>query len=162
MRCRTGTVRGSRVFRNFLKDLRKRPDKVRKVVDLITDVEIERYEKMAEEVDGILMIHIDGNYTDDMDLFARLRPKRTILQFDGFTDTFAIADEMVKHEICMWGDIPPQMLSMGTPEEVYNRCMELKKRYGPGLILSAGCSYPPNTKIENLLAMKEAAENMNF
>lgn len=191
-----------RGFANFLKDLRKRPDKVRKVVDMLNDIEvamfresikempveivyptiartdnnalshamfekmiwpeIERYDALAAEADAILMIHIDGDYTNDVDLFTRLRPKRTVLQFDGFTDIFAISDQLVKHEICVWGDIPPQMLTMGTPEEVYARCMKLKKHFGPGLILAAGCTFPPNTKIENLLAVKEASENMHF
>lgn len=31
-----------------------------------------------------------------------------------------------------------------------------------GIILSAVCSFPPNTKLENLWAMKEAAQNMHF
>lgn len=193
-----------RGFSTFLKDLRKRPDKVMAAVNAYNDSEIEnyramnaempapfeillpnlcrtdnmtmrhdtfekmiwpeieRYEALAAETDAILMIHVDGNYTNDIDLFTRLRPKRTVLQFDGFTDVFAIADELTKHEICVWGEIPPQMLSMGTPEEVYKRCMDLKKCMGPGIILSAGCSFPPNTKLENLLAMKEASMNMNF
>lgn len=200
--CGTYMLSMLRGYSNFLKDLRKIPDKVDAVAKIIMESEMEsvkmmagegpvkwvypslartdnttmmpktfaehiwpeylQYESMLKDTDGYMMIHIDGNYTGSADLFCQLRPKRTILQFDGFTDVLAIADKLAAHELCVWGDVPPQMMTMGTPEQVYEHCMELKKRLGPGLILACGCSAPPNSKLENLTAMKEAAENMHF
>ncbi len=188
-----------RGFSNFLKDIRKMPEKVRDVMKIVNDWEIsnaearyseapfrisypnivrtdnnalskERFQKViwtemeqfvnwAEDRKMITMVHIDGNYADDIDLFCELyKPKRTILQMDGFTDPFAIANDMTKHELCLWGDVPPAKMSLGTYKEVYDHCMKLKEAYGPGLMLAAGCCYPINAKIECIHAIKDAAE----
>lgn len=122
---------------------------------------VKRHDELCGD-DQILIIHADGDYANDIDLFTQLRPGRTIIQHDGFTNPEALADAYVKHQICFWGDVPPQMMTLGTPEEVYNHCMKLKKLFGPGLILASGCMFPPDTPLENMLALKEAAENMHF
>jgi uroporphyrinogen-III decarboxylase len=109
--------------------------------------------------DVIYHFHIDGNYTKHAELFKRLRPKHTALFFDGLSDSEKMADTLTKHEICFWGDLHPSLLTLGTPDDVYNYCMKLKRLYGPGLILGAGCCFPPNTKIENLEAMRSAAND---
>jgi uroporphyrinogen decarboxylase len=103
--------------------------------------------------------HIDGNYTKHVELFKRLRPKHTVLFFDGLSDAEKMADELTKHEICFCGDLHPALLTLGTPDDVYQYCMKLKRLYGPGLILNAGCCFPPDTKIENLEAMRSAAND---
>lgn len=118
--------------------------------------------EMLMETDTIWILHMDGNYDEASHLLEHLRPKKTIVQLDGFTHHERVADAFVKHQICMEGDIPAAMLTMGTPEEVYDYCMQLKRFYGPGLILNAGCCHPANTKIENLDAVREAAYNMNY
>jgi uroporphyrinogen-III decarboxylase len=109
--------------------------------------------------DIIHHIHIDGNYTKHAELFKRLRPKHTVLMFDGMADAETMADTLTKHEICFYGDLHPALLALGTPDDVYNYCMKLKRLYGQGLILGAGCCFPPNTKIENLEAMRSAAND---
>ena len=111
--------------------------------------------------DTILQFHIDGNYTKHaIQIFARdLRPGKTIIQFDGMEDSEAMAEALTASKICFFGDVHPAMLTLGTPEEVYNYCMQLKRLYGNGLILSSGCSLPPDTKPENLKAMVDAAHD---
>lgn len=114
------------------------------------------------DTDTVLYLHMDGNYDDAAELYASLRPKHTVVQLDGFTNLEKVADIFVKKQICLEGDVPAAMLTLGTPEEVYDHCMKLKKLFGPGLILNAGCCHPVNTKMENLMAVKEAAYNMNY
>jgi uroporphyrinogen-III decarboxylase len=119
----------------------------------------EEFEELITSInkDVIYHFHIDGNYTKHAELFKKLRPKHTALFFDGLSDAEKMADTLTKHEICFWGDVHPALLTLGTPDDVYNYCMKLKRLYGPGLILGAGCCFPPDTKIENLEAMKSAA-----
>jgi uroporphyrinogen-III decarboxylase len=122
------------------------------------------YEKAEELISSInkdilYHFHIDGNYTKHAELLKRLRPKHTVLAFDGLSDAEKMADELTKHEICFCGDLHPSLLVLGTPDDVYNYCMKLKRLYGPGLILGAGCCFPPDTKIENLEAMRSAAND---
>jgi uroporphyrinogen decarboxylase len=107
--------------------------------------------------DVIYYFHIDGNYTKHAELLKKLRPKHTVLFFDGLADAEKMADTLTKHEICFGGDLHPALLTLGTPDDVYQYCMKLKRLYGPGLILGAGCCFPPDTKIENFEAMKAAA-----
>lgn len=50
------------------------------------------------------------------------------------------------------------MLTLGTPDEVYNYSTKLIKDLGPtGYILGQGCDIPPNSKVENVKAMIAAA-----
>lgn len=194
----------ARGYNNYLRDIRKNPEKVLKVSRIVNDWEIEnskmiwgegnwpnryktsmgrcdtatvdltRFKRFAWDptiqyindllidTETILYLHMDGNYEDAADLYGKLRPKHTVVELDGFTNPERVADIFVKNQICLEGDIPATMLTMGTPEEVYNHCMKLKKLFGPGLILNAGCCHPVNTKLENLQAVKEAACNMNY
>ncbi|MBP1627214.1 MAG: methyltransferase, MtaA/CmuA family [Holophagaceae bacterium] len=57
-----------------------------------------------------------------------------------------------------WGDVPPAMLTLGTPEDVHKYSTNLNKELGPeGFILAAGCLVPVNAKPENVKAMIAAA-----
>jgi hypothetical protein len=194
----SGPIALGRGFANFLMDMRRFPEKVVKVSEVVRDcfrpfmleqmkarpmtvtvfinrcdqdaLKFETFEKhfwpFYEEIeelitsidkDVIYHFHIDGNYTKHAELFKRLRPKHTVLMFDGLADAEKMADALTKHEICFMGDLHPALLALGTPDDVYNYCMKLKRLYGPGLILGAGCCFPPDTKIENFEAMRSAA-----
>lgn len=129
----------------------------RKMFEEIVWPEVEFFDKLAREQDVYMVMHIDGDYTADADLLSTLHAKRTLLQFDGFADVVKMAPFLTEGKISVWGDIPPQMMSMGSSEAVYERCMRLKDAMGDGLILSAGCYFPLNSRIENIWAMKKAA-----
>lgn len=61
--------------------------------------------------------------------------------------------------MCLLGDVPPRMLSLGTPEEVGKYCERLISEVEPGgFILSQGCVLPPEAKLENVRAMVEAVQ----
>ncbi len=135
---------------------------IEKFKRFVWDPTIQYINDQLIDTDVVLVLHMDGDYSEASDLFSRLRPKHTVVQLDGFTNHEKVADVFVKNQLCMEGDVPSTMFTMGTPEEVYDYCIKLKKLYGPGLILNAGCCHPVNAKLENLQAVKEAAYDMHF
>ncbi len=78
---------------------------------------------------------------------------------DGFTDIFK-AKEILGNHMCLMGDVPPALLSLGTPEQVTQYCRRLIDQVGRGggFILAQGCTVPAEAKFENVRAMVEAAE----
>jgi len=117
----------------------------------------------AAELDVPLIAHIDGTWDK---MLARhideFTPHRTIIQLDGFTDAFALAPEFVKHSICLQGDVPPMLLVGRDAQRVYDHVIKLRRSFGDGLILAAGCQAPPNTTFEAVDAFVEAARTPNF
>ena len=56
------------------------------------------------------------------------------------------------------GDVPPALLSSGTPEQVYEHCTKLVEDIGPtGYILQSGCDIPVDAPLANVKAMSDAA-----
>lgn len=117
---------------------------LRKFIDII-----------IEEGSNVLF-HIDSKWDSRLPYFAELPPKRCILCLDSLTDIF-LAKKIVGDVMCIEGDVPPAMFTIGTPDDVYNYCIKLIKEIGPGFMLGAGCSVPYNAKPENVEAMVAAA-----
>ena len=101
-------------------------------------------------------IHCDGNWERDLDYFRAFPTGSVIFESDGVTDMAKIREKLGGH-IAVKGDVPPSLLVLGTPDTVYKYCRDLIEAHGPGLILSCGCSCPPNAKVENVKAMISAA-----
>ncbi|RMD82357.1 MAG: uroporphyrinogen-III decarboxylase, partial [Candidatus Dadabacteria bacterium] len=61
--------------------------------------------------------------------------------------------------LCLKGDVPASLLSVGSPEDVADYCHRLIEEAGAsgGFILSSGCSVPAAVRPENFRAMLEAA-----
>jgi uroporphyrinogen-III decarboxylase len=60
--------------------------------------------------------------------------------------------------MCINGDVPPALLTVGTEDEVYKYSIRLIKEIGPtGFILGQGCDIPSNAKLANVKAMIAAA-----
>jgi uroporphyrinogen-III decarboxylase len=118
------------------------------------------YRQLAEEVIDaglIAILHLDGEWTRDLQRFRELPQGKCIFAPDGMTDIFK-AKEILGDHMCIMGDVPAAKLSMGTPDEVYEYCMTLIKNLGPeGFILHSGCDIPANAKLENVQAMIAAA-----
>lgn len=194
----------SRGYMKYLRDIRRIPDKVKKISQMFAEWEVATNEAMfaemgglqsifpawgrfdnntispdkfdefiwpatkwaadyAEEHDKLFILHADGDYVETLNRHLHEFPKnRTIVQLDGFTNVDRVADAFVKNQVCMYGEIPASMLTMGTPEDVYAHILHLKRLFGPGLILSAGCSAPFNTRLENVDAYIEAANTNNY
>jgi hypothetical protein len=106
----------------------------------------------AVEEGAIPVLHFDANWDRDLEL-----PKgKCVLSLDGRTSIFR-AKEILGGHMCIMGDVPPRMLTLGTPEEVTAYCRRLVDEIGPGgFILSSGCDVPIDAKYENVKAMVDA------
>ena len=68
------------------------------------------------------------------------------------------AKEVLGDHMCIMGDVPPALLSSGTPRQVYEHCKALCREVGPtGYILQSGCDIPVDAPLENVKAMADAA-----
>lgn len=111
---------------------------------------------MIIEEGAICDIHCDSNWERDLDYFKAFPKGKCVFETDGTTDIYKIKEKL-GDRMCIKGDVPSQKLVLGTPDEVYDYCTRIIKDVGPGLILSSGCSIPPNAKVENIKAMLAAA-----
>ncbi len=114
---------------------------------------------VCEVVDAglIALLHLDSNWTRELECFKELPRGRCIMALDGETDIFK-AKEILEDHMCIMGDVPASMLYLDTPDIVYDYCTKLIRGLGPtGFILQSGCDIPANAKLENVKAMVSAA-----
>ncbi|MGD9301415.1 MAG: uroporphyrinogen decarboxylase family protein, partial [Desulfobacterales bacterium] len=105
----------------------------------------------------IALLHLDSNWTREVESFKELPKKKCIMALDGETDIFK-AKEVLGNHMCIMGDVPASMLFLDTPDNVYAYCTRLIRELGPeGFILQSGCDIPANAKLENVKAMVAAA-----
>ncbi len=119
------------------------------------------FKQLVEAVveEGVIaVLHFDSDWTRDLRYLRELPKKRCVFSPDGATDIFK-AKEILGDHMCIMGDVPAAMLSLGTPDEVYAYCRRLIENIGPsGFILAQGCDIPPNAKPENVKAMLAAVK----
>ncbi len=111
-----------------------------------------------------IVFHCDCDWTRFLPYFKEFPARRCLLQLDGATDIFK-AREILKDHMALHGDVPAPLLTLGTPEQVYEYCRNLIERIGKaggGFILSSGCSTPDNSKIENVRAMVRAGNELTW
>lgn len=182
---------------NFFRDIREIPDKLKAVLEVIMEGEMENLKMMLEHAKpgGVGMVapairctcdyvsekvfeefvwptmypqadlmlehglyvsfHNDSNWTDFLHFWTHYPAKRCIYDSDGQTDFQKIID-ILGDRMCLTGNVPPGLLSLGTPDDVYNYCRAQIEQAGDAYILSGSCTLPPNTKPENLDAMNAA------
>lgn len=116
------------------------------------------YKAMAETVleEGVIPVfHFDSCWDRDVERFLDF-PKGCILMPDSTTDMIR-ARKILGNHMALMGDVPPALLSLGTPDEVKEYSYKVMDACGPrGFILGQGCDIPANAKIENVQAMIEA------
>lgn len=107
---------------------------------------------------GVIPIyHLDGCWDNKIEKFLEMPEKSGIIALDSSTD-IRRAKKILGDHMCIMGDVPPQLLAFGTPEEVYRYVEDLCTDIGPyGLIIASGCDVPTNAKKENVQAMCDAA-----
>jgi hypothetical protein len=113
---------------------------------------------------GIIpVLHCDTNWTKFFDLFLRFPARKCILELDGKSDIFK-AKEILGGHMCIMGDVPAELLVLGSKEEVLTYCRRLIETVGKGggFILSSGCSLPANAKKENVRALYEAVHKWGW
>ncbi len=105
----------------------------------------------------IALLHLDSNWTRELERFRELPKGKCIMALDGETDIFK-AKEILGDHMCIMGDVPASMLYLDNPDKVYDYCVKLIRELGPeGFILQSGCDIPANAKLENVRAMVAAA-----
>ena len=105
----------------------------------------------------IALLHLDSDWTRELQRFRELPRGKCILALDGETDIFK-AKEILGNHMCLMGDVPAAMLFLKNPDDVYRYCRRLIHELGPqGFILQSGCDIPANAKLENVQAMVAAA-----
>lgn len=109
------------------------------------------YETLDAGITPIL--HFDSDWTRDLARFKDFPKGKIILELDGMTNIFK-AKEILGDTMCIMGDVPPALLTLGTPDEVHKYCRKLIEEIGPtGFILHPGCDIPIDAKLENVQAM---------
>lgn len=118
------------------------------------------YKRMVEVVleEGVIPVfHLDSNWGRDLEFFRELPRGRCVFSPDGSTDIRKLK-KVLGDRMCIMGDVPAALFTLGTPDEVYDYAMRLIKDIGPsGFILAQGCDIPPDAKPENVKAMTSAA-----
>jgi len=110
------------------------------------------------EAGSVPNLHFDANWNRDIARFKDLPKGKCLWACDHATDIYQLKEALDDH-MCIKGDVPATLLSLGTPDEVYAYCRKLIQDIGPtGFILSPGCTLPPNAKPENVKAMLAAVE----
>jgi methylmalonyl-CoA mutase cobalamin-binding domain/chain len=105
-------------------------------------------------------LHLDTDWGMNLPYFRKLPKGKCICDLDGTTDIFR-AKEILKGHMCISGDVPAALLTLGKPEEVEAYCRRLIDEVGEGggFMLTTGCECPISVKRENLRAMVETGKN---
>ncbi len=107
--------------------------------------------------EGILpWMHFDTDWGMNLPYLKKLPAKSCVCDLDGMTDIFQ-AKEILGGHMCISGDVPAALLTLGSPEEVEAYCRRLIDEVGDGggFMLTSGCECPVNVRPENLRAMVE-------
>jgi hypothetical protein len=117
----------------------------------------ELVEIVAEE-GGTPVLHYDADWDREIERLKELPARRCVLELDGKTDIFR-AKKILAGHMCILGDVPPAMLTLGTVDEVKAYCKRLLTEVGPdGYIMAMGCAIPPDAKFENVKAMVDSVQ----
>ena len=108
----------------------------------------------------ITVMHLDQSHTENLPYFKNLPSKMVVAELDSTTDIFKAKDVLEGH-ICIAGDVPAALLTLGEPSEVEDYCKKLISEVGRdgGFILSTGCTCPSECRMDNFRAMIETAKN---
>jgi hypothetical protein len=111
--------------------------------------------------EGILpWLHLDTDWSKNLPYFKQLPKGKCVADLDSTTNIFR-AKEILDGHMCISGDVPASLFSLGKPEEVADYCKKLIKEVGKGggFMLTSGCECPVDVKRENLMAFVETGKN---
>jgi hypothetical protein len=108
------------------------------------------------EEGAVMNVHADGDWIRDIDHFKVFPKGKIVFEADSGTDIRKVK-EHIGDRFCIKGDVPPALLSHGTPDQVYEYSRKLIEDMGDGFILSSGCSIPDIAPVANVKAMISAA-----
>jgi uroporphyrinogen-III decarboxylase len=86
-----------------------------------------------------VFFHLDQDWTKVLPYFRQFPEGRYVLHFDSMTDLFK-AKELLGDRMCLMGDVPARLFSLGTPATIEAYCKRLIDEVGKGggFILGAG------------------------
>jgi methylmalonyl-CoA mutase cobalamin-binding domain/chain len=105
-------------------------------------------------------LHMDTDWSINLPYLLKLPKGKCVCDLDSTTDIFR-AKEILRGHMCVSGDVPASLLSLGQPEEVAEYCRRLIDEVGDGggFMLTTGCECPIDVKPENLRAMVETGRS---
>jgi hypothetical protein len=100
-----------------------------------------------------IIFYGEGNWDHHLEAFAELPAKSIIFHCD--TTDIIKAHKILGHKFCLSGGIPNLLLSMGTPDEVKERCKYIIDSVAQdgGYIMDANALIMNDAKVENVKAM---------
>lgn len=104
--------------------------------------------------------HFDTDWGLNLPYLKRLPKGKCVCDLDGMTDIFK-AKAVLGGHMCISGDVPASLLTLGTPEDVRQYCERLIDEVGRGggFMLTTGCECPVDAKFENVKMMIDTAKN---
>ena len=70
-----------------------------------------------------------------------------------------MAHDILAGHSCIMGNVPHQLLVIGSPDEVKDYCRKVIENFSEGgLILAPGIGLPEDSKLENVRALVEVAK----
>ncbi len=106
--------------------------------------------------------HFDTDWSLNLPYLKQLPRGKCVCDLDGMTDIVK-AKEVLGGHMCISGDVPASLLTLGTPEEVREYCHRLIDELGRdgGFFLTTGCECPVDAKFENVKMMIDVAKTYN-
>ncbi len=116
-------------------------------------------QRLRFHFDGWAGLHMCGKTNHLLEIF---RDDLQINEFQGFgyqVDLDRVA-EILGGRVVLIGNVNPMLIKSGTPDEVRAATRRVIETLGPtrGLIIQDGSNIPPDSPLENINAMMEAAE----
>lgn len=111
---------------------------------------LKKFTDWAKSRNAHTLVHICGNTTDRLDLFAE--SGASCISLDHKTD-IAKAKEVLHGKICFAGNVNPvNVMLQGSVEDVENACKSIIETAGTdgGFVLMPGCDIPPTVPYENI------------
>ena len=107
---------------------------------------------------AIAVMHLDSSWDRDIERFGELPQGMTILNTDAMTSLPNARAKLPK--MPLMGDVPPSLLTTGTPQQVTDYVNRLIDECGPqGMFICPACDTPVNAKYENMVAMVKATND---
>jgi len=104
--------------------------------------------------------HFDTDWGLNLPYLKQLPKGKCVCDLDSTTDIFK-AKEILGGHMCISGDVPASLLTLGTPDDVREYCQRLidKVGNGGGFFLTTGCECPIDAQFENVKTMIDTAKS---
>ena len=104
--------------------------------------------------------HFDTDWILNLPYLKQLPKAKCVCDLDSTTDIFK-AKEILDGHMCISGDVPAALLTLGTPDAVAEYCRRLIDIVGKGggFFLTTGCECPVDAKFENVQMMIDTAKS---